>query len=87
MSDTDPIEALRRIIATSSNDWSLHPGDAWLYGIVIGWDTDPDDVILDPGEDPESAMQEVAARHGWCEDAVARLRLLHAKFNKLEETE
>jgi len=85
MSNNDPVEALRRIIATSFNDWALHRGDAWLYGIVLGWDSDPDDVILEDGEDPAAAMREVAARHGWTDHDVARLRQLHAKFNALEE--
>lgn len=69
--ETDPFEAIRTLLATDSRDWSDDRGDAWLWGIVMGWDD----------EDPEcSAMELVAAKHGWDEQTVARLRVLHERF-------
>lgn len=53
---------LHRLLAKSPRDWAANPEDAWLYGVLVGWD----------GE--EGAMEEVAAAHGWSEDTVARLR-------------
>lgn len=73
----DPRQALRDLLSFSSRDWAQVKGDAWLWGIVFGWDGEDDD-----GEG--SAMDEVAARHGWDEHDVARLRRLHENFGLLE---
>jgi len=62
-----PGYALRNLLAFDSRDYSINRRDAWLYGIIMGWDR---------------SMDEIAARHGWNEQAVARLRRLHALFNK-----
>lgn len=66
-----PIESIRSLLATDSRDWGEDRGDAWLWGIVMGWDD----------EDLEcSAMELVARKHDWDEATVARLRLLHERF-------
>ena len=59
-----PWESLRLALAQSSRDWSTAGVDAWIWGIVHGW-----------GE----ALDDVAARHGWDAETVARLRRLHAR--------
>lgn len=74
----DPREALRDLLAFSSRDWGAVKGDAWLWGIVFGWDNEDDE------PDEESAMPELAKQHGWDEADVARLRRLHANFLLLE---
>jgi hypothetical protein len=68
--------ALRSItarITTSAADFSTYEPDAWVYGIAVGWDCEEDH-----GHDDicggTAAMDELAARHGWDEAAVARLR-------------
>jgi hypothetical protein len=68
--------ALRSItsrITTSARDFSTYEPDAWVYGIAVGWDCeedhDHDDIC-----GGTAAMDEVAARHGWNEAAVTRLR-------------
>jgi hypothetical protein len=48
-----------RIVATSSRDWAQHASDAWLYGLLVGWDQD--------------GLEEVAQRFGWTERGVAKL--------------
>lgn len=73
----DPRQALRDLLAFSSRDWAAVKGDAWLWGIVFGWDSDDDD------DDGLNAMTEVAARHRWDEHDVARLRRLHENFERL----
>jgi hypothetical protein len=73
--DADVAEALRSARSTltlSSQDWSVRHDLAWLYGILVGWDDDPDD------PHPVDAMADVAARCGWNADNVARLRRLAA---------
>lgn len=65
--------SLVNTLAFDPRDWSINRRDAWLWGIICGWDSD------DPNEDP---MSEVAARHGWNDETVAQLRLLHEQFEK-----
>ena len=68
----DPKRAISDLLAFNSRDWSLDKADAWLWGIVFGWDDETDPA--------ESAMPDVARRHGWDEHDVARLRRLHARW-------
>jgi hypothetical protein len=69
---TDPFASLADTLAFSSNDWGSAADFAWLYGIVLGWDSD------DPTE--ESAMPSLAEKHEWSDQRVARLRALHRDF-------
>lgn len=71
----DPREALRDLLAFSSRDWAAVKGDAWLWGIVFGWD-DAEGTECD-------AMDDVAAKHGWDAHDIARLRNLHENFDRL----
>ncbi len=66
------LASVRQMMALSSRDWSLHANDAWLWGLLLGWDGDPDEPN-DPG-----AWQLLADRHGWDAATLARLRSLHA---------
>ena len=75
---TDPLESLYRLMVHNSRDWGQERSDAWLYGVVVGWD--------DPEDDPKGeAMTELARAHGWDEIEVARLRMLHEKFQAMRE--
>ncbi len=58
----EPWESLENIVAKDARDWSLNRCDAWIYGIVCGWG---------------DALDEVAERHGWSQDARRRLTRLH----------
>jgi hypothetical protein len=79
-SHEDPLASLREAISFSSMDWGGARDTAWIYGIVLGWDGDPDD---DPDEEVD-AMTELAQKFGWSEAAVERLRRLHAAFRRLD---
>lgn len=58
------------VLAFSANDWGKNSREAWLYGILLGWDDE---------DDPhDTSMASLAAKHGWSEADVARLRRLHA---------
>jgi hypothetical protein len=74
-SNENPFDAIHSALATSSADMGESRRDAWLYGIVVGW-SDFDD----PEAPGESAMQEVAAKHGWSAADVAQLKRLHAVY-------
>ena len=73
----DPFDSLEQLLAFNVRDWSTDKGDAWLYGIISGWDLEREPV---EGGVEDGAMQEVADRHGWDADAVARLRRLRARY-------
>jgi hypothetical protein len=68
----NPLESLCTAVATDVRDWSLGRRDAWIYGIVCGWD---------------EAIGEVAARHGWTAEDVQRLKRLHKQYNWLRNAE
>lgn len=72
------VEALRNALIFNSRDWGAQKVDAWLWGIIVGWDDDDS-----PDED---AMGELAARHGWDEFDVENLRALHRDFLALVRT-
>lgn len=71
--EENPLRSVATVIATSSKDWSLHPGDAWIWGIVNGWNRE--------------ALAEVSARHRWTAEDLDRLERLRAKWIELESVE
>lgn len=64
----DPLASIERALAFASKDWSLDRRDAWIWGIVLGWD---------------DALPEVAAKHRWDAIEIERLQRLHAKWTEL----
>lgn len=62
---TDPFESLVRSMAFASKDWSIDSRDAWVYGIICGWD---------------EALDEICVQHGWSQEAKDRLRKLNKVF-------
>lgn len=53
------VKSLRSIIATDPRDWSVDRRDAFIYGLVIGWDRE--------------SFDELKSVHGWGEELAARL--------------
>jgi hypothetical protein len=72
----EALAAAGHMVATDSRDWGLDPTDAWLYGLLCGWDDE---------EDPGAAMAEVAKRHGWTAATVASLRRCRAAIQRAQE--
>lgn len=70
---TDPLGALHSAMATSSMDWGASKDTAWIYGIAVGWDG--------------PAMAELAAKFGWSEQRVKKLRKLRRYFRAAELAE
>jgi hypothetical protein len=68
------LDSAHTTMALSSQDWGVSSDFAWLWGILVGWDAEPDGGDVDQGD----AMGELAARFRWSEADVARLRRLRA---------
>lgn len=60
----DALESAGNCMAFHPRDWAADRRDAWLWGVVVGWD--------------EESLAELAAKHGWPADEVERLRRLRA---------
>ena len=74
----DPMSALHDAIVFNSRDFGEDKFEAWIYGIVVGWD----DEDYEPGH--SSAMNSVAEKVGWTPAQVAELRRLHANWTRIE---
>jgi hypothetical protein len=61
------ITSLQRTLAFSPRDWGSSRADAWTYGIICGWG---------------HAIKEVAAKHGWDAEEVARLQRYHEALTR-----
>ncbi len=62
----DPFDSLRNTVAFDARDWSLTNRDAWLYGIICGWDT--------------GSLKELAIVYKWNEKEIQRLKRLRTQF-------
>lgn len=69
-----PLKSLESALACSSQDWSEAADFAWIYGIVCGW--------ADEEGDYHHGIQ---ARFGWTDEAIARLKRQHQKFQEMSE--
>jgi hypothetical protein len=65
------IQSLHTALACSTRDMSKDKLDAWVYGIVVGWDDD--------------TLAELSKLHGWEESTIQRLIKLHNGFDKLND--
>lgn len=69
MSTNCPIESISMTLAFASKDWSLDKNDAWIYGIVAGWD--------------DASFIELKALHGWTDATIEHLKRLREDCQKL----
>jgi hypothetical protein len=63
------VESLHDCMVFDARDWALDNRNAWMYGIVVGWDAD--------------SMADVAQKHGWTPEEIDRLKRLHGKAAKV----
>jgi hypothetical protein len=71
MNETEnPLESLRYAVAFSSMDWSTEKRNAWIYGIICGWDND--------------CFAEFNKKFGWSRETFDRLTRLHERFASME---
>jgi len=72
----EALNAMTRAMATNVRDWGADRMDAFLWGVLLGWDCDEqhehDEIDCSLG-----AMDEIAARHDWDARQVQRVRSLH----------
>ncbi len=68
------LDAARTTMTMSSQDWATSRDFAWLYGVLVGWDSDPEGGDVDQVD----TLSYIAGRFGWTTDDVALLRRLHA---------
>ncbi len=66
-----PIENIDLSLAYDARDWSANTLDAWIYGIVVGWD--------------DEAIEELKLKFEWEDETVTRLKALHEACNDLRE--
>jgi hypothetical protein len=67
------LTGLHRMLTTSSRDWGQYAPDAWLYGLLVGWDCEEQHEVHND-TCGEGTLRELAAQHGWSPEAIARLR-------------
>ena len=68
----EALESVESVMAFDARDWSVSSNcDAWLYAILVGWD---------------DALDEVARKHDWKPEGVARLRRYRAALAALAAT-
>ncbi|RLL17998.1 hypothetical protein [Acinetobacter chengduensis] len=70
MNTENPLESLRSAVVFSSKDYSSCKRDAWIYGIVVGWEG--------------KALEEVSKKHRWDKETVERLKRLRLAYIELE---
>lgn len=59
-------ESIHNAIVFGSKDWSVYSKDAWIYGIVVGWD-----------DSEGEATREICQRHKIKPEDLARMRSMH----------
>jgi hypothetical protein len=81
----DVLDTLARILAGDPRDWSLDRGDAWLWGVLLGWDCEDHPVAVGCDETCTNALVSVAERHGWNDVEVDVLRKMRATIREARD--
>lgn len=77
------LDTLASILAGDPRDWSLDRRDAWLYGVLCGWDCEDHPTTQACEETCTNALASVAARHGWNAVEVDVLRAMRATVREV----
>ena len=65
---TCPLESVSSAIAFSPRDWSLEKHDAWVYGVMLGW---------------EDALPIIQKQFRWSDSTVSRMVMLNKKVEAI----
>lgn len=65
---TNPLQSLLESYTRSSKDMAESKFDAWVYGIIVGWD--------------DLSYTELAVKHNWSKEQVEYNKLLHDNYNE-----
>jgi hypothetical protein len=63
---TNPFDSLFTTIVCDSRDWASNHKDAWLWGIIVGWDN--------------KSLEELQNKFNWTDTTCDRLKSLHRDF-------
>jgi len=66
-----PFKSLETAVACHVRDWSADHRDAWIWGIVCGWD--------------EASLKELTQQYKWTPETVARLKRLRSEYKRLTQ--
>ena len=67
MAAAEALESAHTVLVHDARDWSLSSRDAWLYGLLVGWD--------------DECLAEMLARHPqWKLEGIERLKRLRASI-------
>lgn len=80
----DVLDNLQRLIVHASRDWGAHGRDAWLYGVLVGWECEDNHEHDWICQEESVSLTDMASRFGWHEDYVARLRRYRAIVRALQ---
>jgi hypothetical protein len=75
---TNPLSSLHQVVVFDSRDWASNQKDAWIYGIIVGWNGEDK-------EENESLFQEFNSKFGWERTTWNRLLELHKKYELIKQ--
>lgn len=61
-------DSLQNLCAFSSRDWSENSEDAWIWGIVMGWDA--------------ASFRQLQQRFHWTDGEIKSLKAFHKQFKE-----
>ena len=64
----NPLQSLTTALTCTSKDMSLDKLDAYLYGIIVGWE--------------DSSYAELKVRHGWSDETIEYQKRLNQNYIK-----
>lgn len=67
--ELNPLQSIRDSFIVTSKDMAATKFDAWIYGIVVGWDDD--------------SYKELAKKYGWSPDEITLNKTLSKNYNFL----
>jgi hypothetical protein len=68
MATEDFKESLNSCLVHHVRDWAANKRDAWIWGIIVGWD--------------DESMPDFKRDFGWDDEAIARLGRLRKQFEE-----
>jgi hypothetical protein len=67
------LQSVGSAIVFSPHDWGSHHRDAWIYGIMCGWD--------------EECFPELQEKFGWTDETIQRLKSYHNLVDEIYKGE
>lgn len=74
---TSLFESLYNLLVFDGRDWGTNSTDAWLYGIIVGWESESEEMT-------EAIYKEFSKKFRLDRATWDRLQLLHKKFKEIQ---